>query len=128
MKDLISNALNEARVLNARLINVLRLTTISLLLLIHTVVPQYTADTAGARVQTGLAIVTALAVLLWSIGRHSGKGARRIALAVPLLDMPAAFMIQWASMSGVPGDRAVANWTLAAFVCLLMMSALSLGG
>ncbi|MDZ4404773.1 adenylate/guanylate cyclase domain-containing protein [Prosthecobacter sp.] len=121
------HALNEARVSNARLINVLRLATISVLLLIHTLVPQYTADVTGERVQTGVVIATGLAFLLWRIGRHSDKAARRTALAVPLLDMPTAFLIQWLSMSGVQGDRAVANWTLAAFVCLLMMSALSLG-
>lgn len=127
MKDIIHQALNEARVRNARLINVLRLATMSSLLLIHTVVPQYTADATGMRVEVGLVVATALAVLLWRVGLHSDTAARRSALAVPLLDMPTAFMIQWVSMSGVPGDRAVANWTLAAFVCLLMMSALSLG-
>jgi adenylate cyclase len=127
MKDLILHALNEARVRNARLINVLRLSTISVLLVIHTVVPQYNADATGEVVETGLVIATCLALLLWRIGLHSGQSARRTALAVPLLDMPVAFGIQWLSMSGIPGDRAVANWTLAAFVCLLMMSALSLG-
>ncbi|HRH98949.1 MAG TPA: hypothetical protein PLB55_23620, partial [Prosthecobacter sp.] len=112
MKDLILHALNEARVRNARLINVLRLSTISVLLVIHTVVPQYNADATGEVVETGLVIATCLALLLWRIGLHSGQSARRTALAVPLLDMPVAFGIQWLSMSGIPGDRAVANWTL----------------
>lgn len=127
MQDLIFQALDEARMRNARLINVLRLTTISALLVIHTCVPQYTAEVAGERVQVGLTIAAGLALLLWRIGLHSRLAARRTALAVLLLDMPLAFMVQWVSMSGVPGDRAIANWTLAAFVCLLMMSALSLG-
>jgi adenylate cyclase len=126
MKDLIFRALNDARVRNVRLINVLRLVTLSVLLVIHTVAPQHSTD-GGTRVQAGLVIALGMALLLWRIDRHSDTAARRTALAVPLLDMPMTFIVQWQGMSGIQGDRAVANWTLAAYVCLLMMSALSLG-
>jgi adenylate cyclase len=127
MQVITSHALDEARVQNARVINRLRLFTLSALLFIHTVVPQYMADLAGERVQSGLIIATSLAVLLWCVGWHSGLAARRTALAVLFLDMPATFILQWVNMTGTSVDRAVANWTLAAYVCLLMMSAMSLG-
>ncbi len=127
MKDLVSRALNEARVRNIRLINVLRLATISALLACHTFVPQYTATDAGERVEIGLIIATCVAVMLWRFGLTSDRAAQKTVFAVPFFDMPMAFVLQWVSMSGLPGDRAIANWTLAAYVCQLMMSALSLG-
>ncbi len=112
---------------NARLINRLRFATLSALLVIHTLVPQYTGRETGEQVQAGVAIAVCVALVIWRAGSHSTRFARISVLAVPFFDMPMTFAVQWLSMSGVQGDRAIANWTLAAYVCLLMMSALSLG-
>jgi adenylate cyclase len=78
-------------------------------------------------VQIGLVIAVCVALILWRLGHHSPAVARVSVLAVPGFDMPLTCLIQWLGMTGQTADRAIANWTLAAFVCLLMMSALSLG-
>lgn len=127
VNPIVFKALNEARVQNARLMNQLRLVTTSSLIVAHTLIPQNSSGVTGAQVQAGLVVLVCLALLLWRLGQQSDRLARNTAVAVPLLDMPIAFGVQWVSISGLDSDRAVANWTLAAYVCLMMIASLSLG-
>ena len=75
-------------------------------------------------IQMSIYLVVSWVVFLYA--RRSRTATRLSRLAVPFLDMPVVFLIQWNNLSLSETPRVEANFTLALFVLLIMLSALSL--
>ncbi len=73
-----------------------------------------------------LTAYTALAAGAWLAGRRSASFARMAGLAIPFLDMPMVFLLQWQAFSSVEEPEATAAFTAGVFVGLMFLSALSL--
>ena len=63
---------------------------------------------------------------LFFAARRSERLANLSSLAVPLVDMPAVFLVQLANISTSSNPRAVANFTLGVYLLLIMLSAFML--
>ena len=73
-----------------------------------------------------LAAYASFAGIAWLVGKRSARFARLAALAIPFLDMPMVFLLQWQALSSVEQPAATAAFSAGIFVGLLFLSALSL--
>lgn len=72
----------------------------------------------------GTYTLAALALLLWA--RRSERVAMVSRLGIPFLDMPAVYFIQHSNLLQTEAPRAVGNFSLALFIVLILLAALSL--
>ncbi len=72
------------------------------------------------------ALYWALSVTLFLAGRSLPGLASRAGLAIPLIDMPVVFLVQLRALPAVSTPEATAAFTIAIFVALLLLGALSL--
>jgi adenylate cyclase len=120
-QEIFERVLGQERQWNANSLNALRPAALLLFL-----VPQLILRgiTPGNCVLLGY---TLLAGGLLLLARNSERSARGSVLAVPFLDMPAVFLKQWVDMDLAEADtRAIATFSLALFVLLVMLSAFTL--
>lgn len=69
---------------------------------------------------------TAVATLIWLRARGKVGFSRRSFLAVPLLDMPVVFALQWVAMPGADEPRALAVFATSAMMLLVLFCGLAL--
>jgi adenylate cyclase len=112
--------LEQERRWNARYLNTLRPVGVSLFVVLQLVVY---GPTRGTYV---LLAYWVLAFLVFFGARRSKQVSRWSTLAVPFLDMPAAFLKQWLDMNLSTAPRAVANFSLGLFALLIMLAAFTL--
>jgi len=124
--DPFARAIEREQLRNARLINLLRLVGVALFLAIHLLLGQLLGLAAwqGNIPLMSAYLLGALAVHLE--GRRRRSTAKLGALAVPFLDMPMIFLLQSASFATTDDPRAVATFSLAIFVALVVLAAMSL--
>jgi len=114
-------ALTAERLRNARLLNLLRFVGVSAFLALALFAAFVLGD-PNWRSNNWLlfaAYWAAAGSILWSGGR-SERVARVAALGIPLLDMPAVFLLQWSVLAHVPNAESVARATGGLFVLLLI--------
>ncbi|MEW6304100.1 MAG: adenylate/guanylate cyclase domain-containing protein [Verrucomicrobiota bacterium] len=125
-QDPFERAMARERLRNARLVNLLRLVGVALFLAVHLVLGELMGDAAW-RGNVGLMsayLLLALAVHLE--GRRRSGMARLGAFSVPFLDMPMILWLQTQSLPSASDPRAVATFSLAIFITLILLAALSL--
>jgi adenylate cyclase len=124
--DPYERALFREQLRSARLINLLRLVGVALFLAVHLVLGQVMGDDAweGNIGLMSAYLLGALAIHLE--GRRRRSTARLGAFAVPFLDMPMIFLLQSAAFAATTDPRAVATFSLAIFIALILLAALSL--
>jgi adenylate cyclase len=115
--------LAEERAASARQLNAIRPVVVAVFLIVYLA----TAERAAGPV-CALAVFLGLAVVLLFGARASARAARWSALAVPFLDMPLVFLVQWLGMdSRAPhDDRAIADFSLGPLLMLVALSAFNL--
>ncbi len=124
--DTLSRELRRERVQNARRINLLRCWGVSAFFALFLVLggllqlPEWTGN-------FGLfAVYWVITVGVFLVGRRHEGGARLANLAIPLVDVPAVFFLQWATMATSPSASGVAGFTVGVYVLLVILAALSL--
>src|SRR4051812_25462484 len=124
--DAFKRALGEERQLNARRINALRCVSVSLFFALHLVL----AYGFGLHEWTGnLGIFLGYwvaALLLLVASRRSVRAARAASLAIPFLDVPVVFALQYASLATAVSAGGVAGFAVGVFGLLVILSSLSL--
>ncbi|HSH96223.1 MAG TPA: adenylate/guanylate cyclase domain-containing protein [Roseimicrobium sp.] len=125
--DPYARAMEREQLRDARLINVLRLVGVALFLAIHLLMGELMGQAAwmGNIPLMSAYLLGALAVHL--MGRRRRSTAKLGGLAVPFLDMPMIFLLQLAALSTTTDPRAVATFSLAIFVTLIVLASVSLG-
>jgi signal transduction histidine kinase len=119
-------ALGEERLINARRINLLRFSGITFFFALFVLlgwVLRLPTWQGNLRYFAPYWIVTAL---LFIAARRRDMAARLASWAVALVDMPMVFLLQWATFPTTPNRAAVAGYTMAIYVLLLVIEALSL--
>ena len=124
--DPYARAIEREQLRNSRLINLLRLIGVAMFLAIHLLVGHVMGDPAwkGGVPLMSAYLLGALAVHLE--GRTRRSTAKLGGLAVPILDMPMIFLLQVSAFATTTDPRAVATFSLALFVALVVLAATSL--
>lgn len=125
-RGVLEQALAIERLRNARQLNAVRLIGVTLFLLLHLAWDARPDPNSERAVHGILALYWLLSLGLFLGGRRWDVVARLSSLAVPFLDMPVVYWIQYTGLGVSTNPRAVANFTLGIHVCLLMLAALSL--
>lgn len=124
--EIFGRVLEEERQRNARHLNGLRFIGVSLFLTLklgvnyglpHAVPPVFPWVLLGYWLLSGI---------LFAGAHQFRRVARWSALAVPLFDMPAVFVVQWWDFKVCSDPRALAVFTLSLFVLLVFLSAFTL--
>jgi adenylate cyclase len=124
--DAFERALAAERLRNARVLNLVRFAGVSLFLVLVVGLILLENAAAGRGYWGLLGAYWLLSALVLLGSRLSSRWAKLSLLAIPFLDMPLVFLIQHQHMMQVPTPLAVANFTLAIYVCLVMLAAMSL--
>jgi signal transduction histidine kinase len=119
-------ALAEERLINARRINLIRFWGITFFFALFVLL----GWVLGLRTWQGnlgyFAPYWIVTALLFIAGRRWDTAARFASWAIPLVDMPMVFLLQWATFPTTPDAAAVAGYTMGVYVLLLVIEALSL--
>jgi adenylate cyclase len=114
-------ALTAERLRNARLFNLLRFIGVSAFLALALFAAFVLGDPDWRRNNwTLFAAYWAAAGGMFWFGGRSEAVARVAALGIPLLDMPAVFLLQWSVLAHVPNAESVARATAGLLVLLLI--------
>lgn len=111
---------------NARLLNLLRGFIAGAFLIIHSLSIGFGLGPGTPLFSLLLAGYAAASAGIHFAGRKSDPVARRSRHAVPFLDLPLAFLLQWINLNHTDDPRAVASFTVAVFLTLVMFASLSL--
>lgn len=118
-------AISEEKRLNARRLGVFRLVWASAFLGLH-IVAGAAMDRPSWKINLiPMALYWGLALVYW-LGRRSNGVARRGSLMIPFVDVPVIFAMQWMAIKAGSDPRGVAGFTVAVYMCFVMLSALSL--
>ncbi|MDJ0849082.1 MAG: adenylate/guanylate cyclase domain-containing protein [Myxococcota bacterium] len=118
--------LAKARARGAQQICLVRLLAVAAFLAIA-VVLGFAMDSARWMATAPLLTAYAsLAGIAWLVGRRSVRSARLAGLAIPFLDMPMVFLLQWQALPSVEQPAVTAAFSAGIFVGLLFLGALSL--
>jgi adenylate cyclase len=118
--------ISMARARSAREINLLRFLAVSLFLVLSLALG---VGVGLPRWQGSLplfAVYWVLAAAALEGSRRSQRVSRVASLAIPCVDMPMVFLLQWQSLANVPDPRATAAFSVAIFVGLMILAALAL--
>lgn len=130
LSDHISAALHEERRENAKIINWLRVAGVAAFTATVAIVELLSEETRWYEMLAGMAIYLVVAVALVFAGRKNRVALRLSRLAIPLLDMPMVFWIQWNNIDNAAelgrDVQAYSEFTVGVFVILLMLSAFTL--
>lgn len=125
LRNQLRQELERAWLVNGRNLNLIRFAGVSLLFLLSLVMSQVLglADWQG---NLGpFFVYWLLAAALYLLSRRSGPGALRASMAVPFVDMPMVFWVQWRSLpTGNP--LGIASFSLAIFLFLVILAASTL--
>jgi adenylate cyclase len=121
----ISDAMYQAQLANARLINRLRLAGVTAFVATASALVLL-GNESWTTALKGLAIYFAVALLMWVVGERRTQALWLSRFAIPFIDVPMVTAVQLFSLqnSTVPGQTS--EFTISVFVCLLMLSALTL--
>jgi adenylate cyclase len=123
---LVSAALDVERLRNARLLNALRFAAVSAFFVaIATLELVLRRPGWGGSLPVHAGYV-ALAGLLWWAGRNGDCAARLTGLAVPLVDMPMLFFVQWGLFADAEFARGVAGFTSGIYLFQVLLASLVL--
>lgn len=118
-------AISEEKRLNARRLGSFRLVWASAFLILH-VIAGVALDRPSWKLNLiPMALYWGIALIYW-MGRRSNGVARRGSLMIPFVDVPVVFAMQWMAIAAGSDPRGVAGFTVAVFMCFVMLSALSL--
>ncbi len=126
LMESLHEALNWERLRNAHLLNPFRFLAITVFLVL-TVWARVVEPPVGGYQFPGLLLAYWLvAGVIAGVGWRIQGVAIAGSLGVPLLDMPLVFLIQMENLQISSAPRAVANFSLGLFICMVMAAAMSL--
>lgn len=118
--------LSAEQIANALRLNILRVIGVAAFLVLEHLPLQETSHHWEQAPRLLLPFYLGAAVLLLAASLKVPPVARASRLAVPVLDMPMVFFIQYMNVMHATAPRAVGNFSLAIFLCLIPLAALSL--
>lgn len=124
--ELFQKALEEERLRSGRLLRLLRFGGVSLFLALA--VSQGAVRLPGFNYAKVLAGYWVVSLLLLLASQRSRLLITASALAIPFLDIPLVFLIQWLGFQDTESPRAISNFTISLYVLLLMMATMALRG
>jgi adenylate cyclase len=124
--DPFERALSREKLRNARLINLLRLVGVAIFLSLHLVLGHVLGYEAWKGNVPLMSAYLLGALALHLEGRRRRSTARLGAFVVPFLDMPMIFLLEAGALATTSDPRAVATFSLAIFVTLVVLAAVSL--
>lgn len=124
--DPFQRAIARETLRNSRLINLLHLIGVAVFLALHLLL----GDVLGLSAWRGnldvIAAYLLTALMLHLRGRRRRSAARLGGFSVPFLDMPMVFLLQAAAFATTSDPRAVATFSVALYLVLILLAALSL--
>jgi adenylate cyclase len=125
LENQIADATHQAQLDNARLINRLRLAGVAAFAITVVGVVSLGDDSWATELQ-GLGIYFFIALLLWVFAERNARILWLSRFGIPLVDIPMVTAVQLFSLNSaaVPGQNS--EFSISIFVCLLMLSALTL--
>ncbi|MGH7374228.1 MAG: hypothetical protein ACREJY_08390, partial [Candidatus Rokuibacteriota bacterium] len=124
--EALSHELRRERIQNATRINLLRVWTVSVFFVLFLVLGYVLHLSAWTGNLPLFAVYWAASVAVYWASRRVDRVARLSSLTVALFDVPMVFFLQWTTFPTTPSTSGVAGFTIAVFVALVMLSALSL--
>jgi signal transduction histidine kinase len=122
----LAQILGEERLQNARRINRVRFAGVTFFFALFLVLSEVLGDrTWQGNIKPFTVYWIAAGIVLWA-GQRRDSIARWASLAVPFLDMPMVFFVQWSTYPYTPNPAAVAGYSIGPFVLLLVLASLSL--
>ncbi|MFK7850847.1 MAG: adenylate/guanylate cyclase domain-containing protein [Akkermansiaceae bacterium] len=119
-------ALDKVRLENARLINKLRLIGVGLLGCVTGVAIYFFREDGWEYLGLGLSVYFVVAFLIWLSSERNDKIRYLSRFSIPVIDIPFVTGIQLFCMKGSGNSGQISEFTISIFICLLMISALTL--
>jgi signal transduction histidine kinase len=126
--EALSHELRRERVHNGARINLLRVWTVSVFFLLFLVLGYLLKHPAWTGNLLLFTLYWAASVSVYWASSRVDRVARLSSLTVALFDVPMVFFLQWATFPTTPSTSGVAGFTIAVYVALVILSALSLEG
>jgi signal transduction histidine kinase len=126
MDESLVRALSHERLANARRINLLRFVGVTFLFGLFGTLGLVLAKRSWQGNLSVLAPYWVVTTALYFASRRLPGVARVAVWAIPVLDMPMLFLVQWMTFPNTPNPGAVAGYTMGVYVLLLLVQALSL--
>lgn len=126
LTDAFDDAMAAETLRNARLLNRVRLASLSAFLLLHLVLGGMLRQPAWLSALNGLALYWMASLVVFLAGRRSVRLARLNGFIVGFLDTPMVFLIQAGSLGSATDARSAAMFNVGVFIFLVMLAALSL--
>jgi two-component system cell cycle sensor histidine kinase/response regulator CckA len=124
--EALSHELRRERIQNAKRINLFRVCTVSLFFALFFLLGQVLRMPAWTGNLPLFGIYWVAGVVVYWASRRVERIARLSSLTVALFDVPMVFFLQWATFPTTPSTSGVAGFTIAVYVALVILSALSL--
>lgn len=125
LDDHLADAMRQAQLVNARLINLLRLSGVTAFAVTSLVVVAL-GDNSWETALQGLGAYFLIALLLWGFGQRHAQTLWLSRFGIPIIDIPMVTGVQLLSMGDAANPGLTSEFSIAIFVCLLMLSALTL--
>lgn len=126
LQDHLARALNDARLENARGINRVRVAGSGAFLLALAVTTGGVNQEGISPIMPPTLVYFGLALVVLVGSRYSDRILGLSRFAIPIFDMPAVFAIQWINVGTNPNPGHVSEFSVALFLCLIMLSAYTL--
>jgi adenylate cyclase len=125
LENQLSDAMHQAQLVNARLINRLRLAGVAAFA-ITSLVLLSSGDESWSIASKGLGIYFSIALLLWILGERQSRILWLSRFGIPIIDIPMVTAVQLFALNNAAVPGQTSEFTISVFVCLLMLSALTL--
>jgi PAS domain S-box-containing protein len=119
-------AVEAERLSQARRVNTLRFVGVSAFFALQLVFERLLDDPVWKRDLDLFGAYWIVSAVLFTLGPWSQSVARAGSIAIAVLDVPVAFLLQWSSFPHNPSERGVAHFTLAIYCLLVVLAAFSL--
>jgi adenylate cyclase len=125
-QEAFAKALEAERLRNGRRLNGIRFAGTLLFLLLLILLQSVGKRGAEQHVPDFLIVYSILGAVLFVGGYISDRLTGLSILAIPFVDIPLVFLVQYEGLAMTRDPRAVVNFTLAVYVCLLMLATMAL--